>query len=215
MAIATTMIFSGSSVFAQLVAFTGKDSNSPDEFAFVALQDLPDGTQIFFSESDYNNANNTVTVSEGHLRFTVSGTLSTGTVVQISETGANTFTVTGNGGSATHIAANDWSMTASDPLIAYSSGPTSSTPWVNVSEVHAMMWVTNVALGTRDPSPNHPNAIVLHGFASTQTAADFTGNRAATLSSFSDISNYTTGDGDLDLTDFSTVPVELMSLEIE
>lgn len=213
-AMLATMLFSSANVFAQLVAFTGKDSNSPDEFAFVALQDIPDGTVIYFTESDYDNTADTFSTGEGHLSFIVSGTLSIGTVVLISESSVNMFTVTGNGGTAALVGASNWSITAADPLSAYASD-TPATPWADVDEVYATMFASNAALGTRDPSANYPNAIVLDGFASQNAAVDFTGSRAATLASFSDTSNYTLADSDLDLTAFSSVPVELMSLEIE
>lgn len=214
----------GSSVFAQLVAFTGKDSNSPDEFAFVALQDISDGTMIFFTESDYDNTAGTFSTAgggtEGTLVFTVSGTLTTGTVVQISETAANTFTVTGNPGTATIVGGNDWSATASDPHYAYSSS-TPGSPWSDVDEVHAMLFASNSAFGTRDPSTGtfpHPNAIVVdNGFSGASIiAVDFTGDRtSATHVTLADSTNFTEGDGTFDLTFFDSVPVELTSFSIQ
>lgn len=202
----------------QLVAFTGKDSNSPDEFAFVALQEIADGTKIFFTESDYDNNSGNFSGSEGTLIFTVSGTLSTGTVVQISEPGIDTFTVTNNGGAAAIVGGNSWSATASDPHYAFSAS-SEATPWSTVTEVHAMLWVTNSAFGNLDPSTGtfgHPNAIVVdNGFASLNAAADYTGDRMATFSLLADSSSFTLADGNLDLTVFSSVPVTLSRFEIE
>jgi len=220
----SAFFFCGTGAFAQMVAFTGKDSNTPDEFAFVALQDIADSTTIYFTESDYDNTAGTFSTAtggtEGTLVFTVSGTLTTGTVVQISETSANTFTVTGNGGTATIVGGNDWSATASDPHYAYSSN-TPASPWSDVDEVHAMLFASNSAFGTRDPSTgtfSHPNAIVVdNGFSgSAIVAVDFTGDRmSATHVTLADSSNFTEGDGTLDLTFFDSVPVALMSFSIQ
>ncbi|MCB1042380.1 MAG: hypothetical protein KDC35_05565 [Acidobacteria bacterium] len=214
---------SGTVLLGQMVAFTGKDSNPPDEFAFVALQDIADGTQIFFTESDYDNTAGTFSTAtggtEGTVMFTVSGTLTTGTVVQISETGVDTFTVTGNPGTATIVGSNSWSATSGDPHYAYSSS-TPASPWSDVDEIHAMIFATNAAFGTLDPSMGtfaFPNAIVVNnGFSGVIVAVDFTGDRMnATHASLANSSNFTEGDGDLDLTAFGGVPVELMSVSIE
>lgn len=207
---------SGAQAYAQLVAFTGKDSNSPDQFAFVALQDIPNGTQLFFTECNYDNSTDTFANSEGHLMFTVSGTLTRGTVVQISETGDNTYTVTGNGGTAVHVGSANWSATANDPHYAYSASSTTE-PWNNVTEIHSMIFVVTAGtLGILDPKVDYPNALVAHGFFSSNAAADYTGDRnSATILSLQTISNFAVGDGDLDLTFFGSVPVELMSISIE
>ncbi len=191
----------------QLVAFTGIDANFPDEFAFVALQDLPNGTEIIFTEGAYDNTTgdflNDSTV--GTLLFTVAGTLSTGTVVQITETAGNVFTVTGNGGTAVIVGANNWIVSGAVPHYAFSTSNTSS-PWTNVTEVHAMMFVSNAALGNLDPIPDYANAIVASGFTGPENAADYTGSRmAATHMTLADQSNFTAGAGDItfDLTMFT------------
>jgi len=210
---------------AQLVAFTGKDSNPAptDEFAFVALQDLAPGTTIFFTENDFDNTTGEFNSTEGTILFTVAGgTIATGTVVQIAEDGvtANTFNVT-NGGSSTaaQVGGSAWSPTSGDPHYAYSASNASS-PWNTVTQVHAMLFplINSSTFGTRDPSTVYPNAIVVDNasWAATQVAVDFTGDRSsATHTSLADSSNFTGGDGDLDLSMFSSVPVELASFTID
>jgi len=218
----TTCLFiiSSTPALAQLVAFTGKDSNSPDEFAFVALQTLTTGTQIFFTENDYDNTAGTFATSEGTLVFTVGATaLTVGTVVQISETAADTFTLTGNDGTAVLVGGSSWSTTSGDPHYAFSAS-NGSDPWNTVTEVHAMLFATNAAFGTLDPSTgtsSHPNAIVVdNGFSGVQVAVDFTGDRTmATHVTLADSGNFTEGDGSMDLTFFNSVPVELMNFSIQ
>ncbi len=211
--------------YAQSVAFTGKDSNSPDEFAFVALQDLAIGTKIFFTENDFDNSGGAPGLfasGEGTILFeVVGGVISTGTVVHIAEdTTPDTFVLMNAGSStAVIVGASSWSATAADPHYAYSASNDAS-PWSTVTEVHAMLFPLEsiTAFGSRDPSGLYPNAIVVDNstFASTQTAADYTGDRStATHMSLADSNNFTAGDGDLDLTAFTSVPVELMSFAVD
>lgn len=213
--IALAIYLLGAHASAQLVGFTGKDTNTPDEFAFVALEDIPNGTQIFFTEANYDNSTDSFSSAEGHILFTVSGTLTEGTVVLISETSDDMFTVTGNGGTATLVPGASWIATTNDPHYAYSASNATS-PWDNVTEIHSMIYVVLAGtLGTLDPKVDYPNALVAHGFFSANAAADYTGDRnAASRQTLQMVSNFTEGDGDLDLTFFGSVPVILMSFTI-
>jgi len=207
---------------AQLVAFAGLDANFPDEFAFVALQDIPNGTEIYFTHANYDSGTNTFDETTGGvLVFTVSGTLSTGTVVQITEASANSFTVTGNGGTATHLgASSNWIVSglSSNPHYAFGSN-TPATPWDDVDEVYALLAVTMNALGTLDPSGNHANAIVCSGFdMNSYNTAEYTADRgSATHATLADQSNFTTGTPDItfDLTAFTSVPVVLTAFIVD
>lgn len=208
-----------SPLFAQLVAFTGRDTNPDETLAFVALQDIPNNTVIFFTGDDYSDATNAfLSENEGNIMFTVSGTLSTGTVVQIQETSNNTFTVTGNPGTASFVnpGGGSWSLGSGDPLYAFSSS-NNAAPAANLVEIYAMLWPTNSPVADRNPSNDFPNAIVVDSASFTQAnpAVDFTGSRCATHASLADSSNFTEGDNVMDLTAFTCVPVELSSVSVE
>ncbi len=220
-------IFCGSS-FAQTVAIVGRDSNSPDEFTFVALKTLANGTKIFFTEQDYDNTAGTFDGNtEGTLIFTASAEIAKGVVVHVSESSEDAFTVSGGGsGTATLIdaASNDWSVFSGDPIYAYDAS-NDTTPWNNVTEVYAMLLATDDALGTRDPSTgtsSHPNAVVVKdgtGFgAGSRPSADYTADRStATLADLRNRASFTANDGDLDVTSFagSPLPVTVSSFAIE
>ncbi|MCB1051627.1 MAG: hypothetical protein KDC71_13600 [Acidobacteria bacterium] len=213
--------------FGQWVAFTGKESNAPDEFAFVALSDLPNGTVIFFTNYDFDNgtgAFNTST-SEGTLQFTVAGgTITKGTVVQIQQDSPNTagpYTVT-NGGSSTaiHVSGQPvWAAVAADPHYAFAaSNPVS--PLNTVAEIYAYMDTDlDVAVGSsKDPTGLYPNAVMVDFSVIQPVAFDFTGNRVtATLADLKNPALFTTGSTfTLDLTSFSgSLPVELTSFSVE
>lgn len=210
-------------VDAQLVAVSGKDSNPPDEFAFVALSNIPNTTQIFFSNQEWDNTTGQfLSDGEGTIVFTATALISQGTVTRIEETASNTFAVTGSGTVALVVGSSDWSPTAADPHYAFTAS-NSASPTTTVTEIYALVFtVTGGMPASADPTTgtnNSPNAVVA-SFSTQYTGVDFNGDRStATVNDLKNTANYTTAIGPtnltLDLTSFSAVPVELQEFAIE
>jgi hypothetical protein len=176
-----------------IVAFSGKDSDSPDELAFVALTDLSAGTQFYVTNNDWDNTAGIFSNSgEGTLLFTVSATIPHGTVTQVSETSDNTFTVTGGAGTATFVAGADWTPSAADPHYAFTT-TNAVSPLTNVDQIFALMLTQLAAPAETDPTTGmnaSPNAIVV----------DFTATRIiATNATLANAANFYADDGTITL----------------
>ena len=181
--ITISLLLTGLCAQAQLVAFSGKNSNPDDNFAFVALDNIPNGTVIYFTNREYNNATGEFTADgEGTLKFTATADITMGQVIEIVEpsTPGNTFTVSSSG-TATFIAGSNWSPTSADPHYAFAAS-TDVSPETNVTEVYAFMDTrTGVHAGTSsDPSTGtfrYEHAIVCDWTQSQAVSIDYDLNR--------------------------------------
>lgn len=177
---------------AQLVAFSGKNSNPDDNFAFVALDNIPNGTVIYFTNREYNNTTGEfLTDGEGTLKFTATADITMGQVIEIVEPNApgNTFTVSSSG-TATFIAGSDWSPTSADPHYAFAAS-TDVSPETNVTDIYAFMDTrSGVHAGTNsDPSIGnfaYADAIVCDWTESQAVSIDFNLDRTLTGIQFLD-----------------------------
>jgi len=78
------------------IAIIGANAVNPDEFAFVALVDIPQGTVIGFVDHGWL-ASGSFRINEDELFYTASGTISKGTVINIdTNAGAPRFSQTGD-----------------------------------------------------------------------------------------------------------------------
>jgi len=119
-----------SNTFAQLavgdIAFVGYNTDSgptagaDHSFSFISLTDIPGNEIIYFTEEGWNDDSNIwAGTTEGHLRWTApSSGLSCGTVVYITESGVDTFTITG-GGSLSLDSGSGWNLLGGDQVLAY------------------------------------------------------------------------------------------------
>ena len=110
--------------FAQQVAIVGFSTNTDvqtNRFTFVALQNIPNGTQIFFTDATLSGGS---FGTESRVQYTSQG-LSTGDVVMIAEsTTPNTLLVTCTSGSNCGTATlldGPFSLTPEDVLYAYTT----------------------------------------------------------------------------------------------
>ncbi|WP_367389207.1 T9SS type A sorting domain-containing protein [Lewinella sp. LCG006] len=160
------------------VAFVGATrTDSPDGFSFVAGEAIPATETIYFTDEEYQ-ASCTAGGSNGQFHFDgtcagigealltytpPAGGLAAGDVVFISETGTNTFTVTGAGGTVVH-SGGGFTLAASDAIHAFSSS-VPGNPTSNVDEIYSVILFTNLFDGGTgsgdDPSGQHPNAVII------------------------------------------------------
>lgn len=130
------------SIAAQLgagdIAFIGYNTDEPDGFSFIVLKDIPSYEPIYFTDEGWIDVTQSWVESyESHLLYTTpNGGLTCGTIVSISETSPDQFTVT-DGGSANIVNGISWSLSSGDQVLAYqaSFARPSSTP-VFIAGVH-------------------------------------------------------------------------------
>ncbi len=169
-----------------------------DGFSFVALEDIPSGTKIFFTEHDYIDANDVFTVSsEGVTEWTASGILSKGCVVSIHEVGSNSssndpqvvaVSSSCNGGSVTN-AYGSFSIGTSDPIYAFASSGSGSSGDIldNVTEIYSAIFVSSsLSFTSLDPRNDYSDAIVF--VAGADRAAQFKPSLRSGTVSFTDLS---------------------------
>lgn len=199
-----------------LLAFTGKDANAPDEFAFVALTDIPDGTVIFFTNYDFDNVSGTFGTAglEGTIQFTVAGgDIPMWNVVRVHQVTNNTagpYVVT-NGGSSTavHVAGEPvWAAVSADPHYAFAaSNP--AAPLTTVTNIYAYMDTDpdDASGSAKDPTGLYPDAVMLDFVGVQPVAADYTASREnVVVANFKNTANYTPGASiDLNLAAFNSL----------
>lgn len=199
---------------ATLLAFAGKDANAPDEFAFVAVRDIANGTQIYFTNYDRDNATGAFVTTgvEGTLLFTATALIPAGTVVQVIETEPDVYSVIGSG-TAVHVS-GEWAAVSADPHYAFfASNP--ALPLTSGTQVHACMDTDpdTAVGGSKDPrigvNPS-PGAFVLDFVDEQPVGADLNADRTmAVLSDLAVPGSFTTTTGPtnlgLDLTEFARI----------
>ena len=217
------------------VAFVGATrTGSNDGFSFVAGENLPGGTVIYFTDEEYRDACNefhfdnscsNVTDGQPYLIYTVkAGGLSEGDVVSIVETTDETFTATTMSGSAGSVvegnSVQSYTLAASDVLYAFdASNPSDALN--TVIEIYASIkFAAGVFDGVNNgdnPVGDYPNAIVYiigadNGEYTPSLRDDAPVNRADLLNS----ANWTTSSSELTLsTDPFTMGVDLTILPVE
>lgn len=99
---------------------SGPSSGQDHSFTFITLNDIPDGEVIYFTEEGWDDVNNTwAGTTEGHLQWTSpSSGISCGTIIFVTESGSDTFTVIG-GGTISLQSGTGWNLSAGDQVLAY------------------------------------------------------------------------------------------------
>ena len=161
-----------------LVAIMGMthDSGSPDAFAFVAAQDIPAGTVVYFTEDEFDNTTLLFSSGESVLQWTSpgGGQIDKGDVIVVTETATDTFSLTcsdtsGNGcGSITVIVGGFAFATNGETLYAYEDSDTN--PANGVDDIYGVMYTGNSSTpggnlpAIEDPTGIYLNALVVDGF---------------------------------------------------
>lgn len=99
---------------------SGPGPSTDHSFTFIALTDIPGSEVIYFTEEGWNDdADVWAGTSEGHMEWTAPGAgISCGSIIYITESGADVFTVTG-GGTATLASGGGWNLSGGDQVLAY------------------------------------------------------------------------------------------------
>ncbi|OUR94319.1 hypothetical protein A9Q87_01340 [Flavobacteriales bacterium 34_180_T64] len=193
-----------------LVAVTGLNhvSTAPavDGFSFVALDDIPGTTTIYFTENKYNNTTLAFSGAEGVVSYTTPPLgLLRGDVVVATETGTSTnvFDLTCNGtsgaacGTVAVVSGNFSIDTLGESFYAYSD--TDSNPNNGVTAIYSLLYTgesggpsgSNVPV-TQDPASIYSNAVVVDGFINAppnRTEYKFAGGERAIDVGLADFQN--------------------------
>lgn len=108
------------------IAFIGFNTDSgpsigqDHSFTFITLNDIPAGEVIYFTEEGWDDVNNTwAGTTEGHLQWiSPSGGISCGTIIFVTESGSDAFTISG-GGTISLQSGTGWNLSAGDQVLAY------------------------------------------------------------------------------------------------
>ncbi|MFY0605444.1 MAG: hypothetical protein JXR10_01945 [Cyclobacteriaceae bacterium] len=177
---------------AQKVAIIGYNTSGPDGYSFVALQDLPAGEVIYFTDENFNTS-----VGQFEAVYDLGGVeslwswtagpsgLAKGCVVTLVENSTNIFTITVSGGcdsGSVVVIETSISFGSSDPLYALSSSSDTDAVSIlaNVSEIHAVAYTNGAFIDQNlDPTFQYPTLIRVFGNPSIGWNFDFSGDRAA------------------------------------
>ena len=126
------------------IAFIGYNSDDPDGFTFITLNNLPSTEMIYFTEEGWNGSAWSGSSTETHYAWQAPvGGLSIGSIVYIYESSANVLTAS-TGTISGMLSGSTFNFSGGDQVLAYQSGsgvkPTSPT---FIAGVHADYFSTN------------------------------------------------------------------------
>ncbi|WP_456619830.1 MULTISPECIES: beta strand repeat-containing protein [unclassified Bradyrhizobium] len=148
------------SLTAGSIAFTGFNGDGNDNLSFVALTDIPQGTVINFTDSNWNGTSfSTGSNAESTIAWTATSAIPAGTVIDINNIGKGTFGT--SAGSATFTNANNTGL-SNDSEVVYAYIGTSTAPTFLAA-------ISNVGYATSD------GTLTGTGLIAGQTAVSFTG----------------------------------------
>ncbi len=157
-----------------LVAITGLNHESPDGFSFVAVNDIPANTKIYFTENSFNNATLTFASGESVVSWaSPANIIPAGQVIVVTETGSNIFSLTRSGGSVEvgniTVETGDFAFgTNGETFYAYNDND--NDPTNGITDIYAAIFTGAGSSGgdiplLEDPSAIYVNALVVDGFS--------------------------------------------------
>jgi autotransporter passenger strand-loop-strand repeat protein len=142
------------------IAFTGFNGDGNDNLSFVALTDIPQGTVINFTDTNWNGTSfATGSKAESTIAWTATSAIAAGTVIDINNISKGTF-----GTSAGSVAFTDTTNTglSNDSEVVYAYVGSSTSPTFLAA-------ISNVGYSTSD------GTLTGTGLVAGQTAVSFTG----------------------------------------
>ena len=216
------LLIGSSTSFAQDWAVCASDGAANEGFAMFALRNIPASAIYYITEDDYNNGTGEFDGSEGIIQYTTpGGGISEGVVVSIRETSTNSYTVTGGGGTATHVASSgSWILSNCDEIYIFESSD-AVTPGDDITNMHHFHYsCPGAPLATQDPTGDWPMCwdVVSIG-TGANGSFEYNASRVNTTRAMMEaVGNWTTTSGTtdpFDLTAFTSqmLPVELASFK--
>jgi hypothetical protein len=175
------------------IAFTGFNADGADNLAFVALEEIPAGTVIFFQDNEWTGSG--FNTGESSFSFTATGAIAAGTVVRIDA--INSDGPTSNLGAVTYIDGANKGLSNDNEIVYAFIGSSATQPTAFLSAVTNSSF-TNGATLTGTGLAAGSNALELGGgidigayTGSTSSQTSFAGYRAL----LNNPANWTTQNG--------------------
>ncbi|NNE27171.1 MAG: hypothetical protein HKN09_10030, partial [Saprospiraceae bacterium] len=214
-----------------LVALTGLNEGTTEGFSFVAAQDIPAGTVVYFSENEFDNTTLMFNGGEADLEWTApAGGVAQGDVIVVTETATNTFSLdcssgTGVSCGSISIIRNNFAL-ASNGETFYAYADDDNDPTNGVTDIYSVIFTgTSTTSGgtipaTEDPSGIFTQALVIDGFpASSPMKTEYDPTKRGIpvyAADFEDLLNWLHGEPNA--SGLSTVPfafIEIVNLECQ
>ncbi|MBK6285538.1 MAG: hypothetical protein IPF54_25305 [Draconibacterium sp.] len=147
---------------------------TPDGFSFVAVNDIPANTKIYFTENSFNNTNLSFASGESVISWTSpAAIIPAGQVIVVTETGSNAFSLSRSGGSGEvgniTVETSDFAFgTNGETFYAYNDND--NDPTNGITDIYAVIFTGAGSSGgnippLEDPSAIYINALVVDGFS--------------------------------------------------
>ncbi|MCB0651638.1 MAG: HYR domain-containing protein, partial [Saprospiraceae bacterium] len=204
-----------------LVAITGMNHVNPDGFSFVALTNIPAGTEIYFTDKPFDNNTFLFGINETVVKWTAPSGVNQGDVFFVKETAENVFSLTCNSGTCGtfSLLATEFSFgTDGDELYAYLDDD--DDPENGVTEIIAALYTgASGAPGgnipaSEDPSTIYPSSILVDGFSASQpnrTEYNPAGRNVSVVQAdFQNTTNWLHAQGNADLSTTAFANIEIL-----
>ncbi|ERN43024.1 putative extracellular nuclease [Rubidibacter lacunae KORDI 51-2] len=173
------------------IGFVQYNADGTDNFAFVALVDIPANETIFFTDSGWQSAG-TLRNTEGTIEYTTpAGGLAADTVVTIDTTpSASVGTIVGE--------SNDLNFSVNgDQILAYQGSAASPTFIAALNNQGSAVWQSDTSSSNDSALPsgltNGTNAVAINEVDNVIYNGPTTGDRATLLAALNNASNWTGG----------------------
>lgn len=171
----TTIVNDDSIVMNPMVAITGLNHLDPDGFSFVAVNDIPANTKIYFTDKSFNSNTLTFGSEESVLSWTSpASVIPAGDVIVVTETSSDVFSLTRSGGATAgnlilESGSDNFAIrTDGEALYAYTD--VDNNPSNGVTGIYSVLYTGSATSpgGTipaiEDPTGVYLNALVVDGF---------------------------------------------------
>lgn len=155
---------------AQMVAVIGYNGSTGDGYSIVALEAIPGGTKIYFTDKDYSDVSNAFISDEGHWSYTAPAVgHAKGDVVTFTETGTSTnvLAVACNSTCGTFLndSGSSISLASTTAEAVYAYTDADNDPSNGVTTIHAVLLSQGLLPADENPVADYPDAVVVDGFS--------------------------------------------------
>lgn len=175
------------------IAFTGANADAPDEFSFVLLTDVLNGTQINFTDFGWNIPSDSfyTAVNEGVVTWTATSDLACGTEIIITDMGSNVYSPTSGIATETDLG---FALAANgDQLFAYQGVLASPTLIAGIHFANIGGWTNAISTqtsGVPTSLTDGVNAVYLGNYDNNSYDCSVTTNTPYILAAANDVSNW-------------------------
>lgn len=171
MAIAISSLLHFNTLYSQLpIVLMGFVGSFPDGYAFVAVETIPAGTQIYFTDAAYISGMNSFGTQEGTWSWTApSGGVPAGEVITFAEDSQNVLTVDCStlancGTYILHFGIISFGVGGTLPESVAAYTDTDDDKSNGIAEIYGVIYSDGTIPSGQDPRTDFPQSIVVDGF---------------------------------------------------